>query len=66
MHAYLTDFLERINDLGARISQDFLVAERPRRHALNDHPVPAAWGASSCGEPHVHSRRPASRDPLSL
>ena len=25
MHAYLTDFLERINDLGARISQDFLV-----------------------------------------
>lgn len=28
LHAYLTDFLERINDLGARISQDFLVGER--------------------------------------
>lgn len=28
VHGYLTDFLERINDLGARISQDFLVGQR--------------------------------------
>lgn len=26
LHAYLTRFLERINDLGSRVSQDFLVA----------------------------------------
>lgn len=26
LHAYLTDFLERVNDLGAGISQDFLAA----------------------------------------
>jgi len=25
LHAYLTGFLERVNDLGGRISQDFLV-----------------------------------------
>jgi uncharacterized alpha-E superfamily protein len=25
LHAYLTRFLERVNDLGGRISQDFLV-----------------------------------------
>jgi len=25
LHAYLTNFLERINDLGHRISKDFLV-----------------------------------------
>ncbi|MNT64691.1 hypothetical protein D3C72_2026090 [compost metagenome] len=25
LHAYLTQFLERVNDLGARISRDFLV-----------------------------------------
>jgi uncharacterized alpha-E superfamily protein len=25
LHGYLTGFLERINDLGGRISQDFLV-----------------------------------------
>jgi uncharacterized alpha-E superfamily protein len=25
LHAYLTSFLERVNDLGGRISQDFLV-----------------------------------------
>jgi len=25
MHVFLTSFLERINDLGGRISQDFLV-----------------------------------------
>ena len=25
LHAYLTQFLDRINDLGANISQDFLV-----------------------------------------
>jgi uncharacterized alpha-E superfamily protein len=25
LHAFLTSFLERVNDLGGRISQDFLV-----------------------------------------
>jgi uncharacterized alpha-E superfamily protein len=25
LHAYLTQFLDRVNELGARISQDFLV-----------------------------------------
>ena len=27
LHAYLTQFLDRINDLGSRISRDFLLPE---------------------------------------
>jgi uncharacterized alpha-E superfamily protein len=28
LHAYLTNFLERVNDLGLRISRDFLVVKQ--------------------------------------
>ena len=31
LHAYLTQFLERVNELGAGISRDFLVPVAPER-----------------------------------
>ena len=36
LHAYLTQFLERVNDLGAGISRDFLVPGRALTDALAD------------------------------
>jgi hypothetical protein len=51
LHAFLTQFLDRVNDLGARISRDFLIPpdRRPRRHqpGARSHASAAASSANT-------------------
>jgi len=50
LHAYLTRFLERINDIGSRVSQDFLVAaaDAPGMRQTQTAPATSRFAGDAC------------------